>query len=255
MALKTIADLQQMKKDGRKIAAGVCYEANMASMFERAGIDLLSVGDSLSRTFLGYTNPLDYKVEEMLVFAGAVGRTRKQAAMSVDVPDSVLAAGPKDMERVARLVKSEIGADMIKVDIREREEELIDEVQAVIEAGLAAYPQIGFEYVAGGGMHDTPADLEATVGWAIEVEKRGASMIDLTMVSKEIYAEVCKAVAIPVIGGQTGNESDGKIFVGYSMVGFMAGLLDRDPVPDGAVKTMFATIDQAVGSVHDNTWM
>ena len=37
MALKTIADLQQMKKDGKKIAAGVCYEANMARMFERAG--------------------------------------------------------------------------------------------------------------------------------------------------------------------------------------------------------------------------
>ncbi len=254
MALKTIGDLQQMKKDGKKIAAGVCYEANMARLFERAGVDLLSVGDSLSRAFLGYTNPLDYKVEEMLVFAGAVGRVRRHAAFSVDVPDSVLAAGPKEMDRVARIVRSEVGADMIKVDIREREEELIDEVQAVIEAGLAAYPQIGFEYVGGAPMHSSPADHDSILKWATEVEKRGASMIDLTMVSHEIYADASKSVSIPVIGGQTGNEADGKIFVGYSLVGYVSGLLDRDPVPDGAAKTMFATIDKAVGSVHDNTW-
>ena len=81
----TIPVLQQMKRDGKKIAAGVCYEAQMARMLERAGIDLLSVGDSLHRAFLGYTNPLDYKVEEMLTFAGAVARTAEHAAVSVDV--------------------------------------------------------------------------------------------------------------------------------------------------------------------------
>jgi 3-methyl-2-oxobutanoate hydroxymethyltransferase len=251
----TIQDLQQMKRDGKKIAAGVCYEAQMATLFERAGVDLLSVGDSLSRAFLGYANPLDYKVEEMLTFGGAVARTAKRAAVSIDVPDAVLLGGPKEMERVARIIKETIpNADMIKVDIREREEELIDEVQAVIEAGLHAYPQIGFEYVAGGSMHDSPADLEATVEWALEVERRGASMIDLTMVSKPIYAATCAAVKIPVIGGQTGNESDGKIYVGYAIVGYQTALLDKADAGPSAVGTMYDVIDKAVAAVHDNSW-
>jgi len=255
MARLTIADLQQMKRDGKKIAAGVCYEAQMARMFERAGVHLLSVGDSLSRAFLGYTNPLDYKVEEMLTFGGAVARVAEHAAVSVDVPDSVLLGGPKEMERVARIIKEAIpNADMIKVDIREREEELIDEVQAVIEAGLHAYPQIGFEYVAGGAMHDTQADLEATVEWALEVERRGASMIDLTMVGKNVYAAVCQAVAIPVIGGQSGNESDGKIYVGYAITGYQTALLDKADAGPSAVGMMYDVIDKAVAAVHNNTW-
>ena len=241
-----------MKRDGKKIAAGVCYEAQMAKMFERAGVHLLSVGDSLSRTFLGHKSPLDYKVEEMLTFAGAVARVAERAAVSADVPDSVLAGGPKEMERVARILQKEVPkVDMIKVDIREREEELIDEVQAVIEAGLQAYPQIGFEYVAGGGMHGSPADLENTLKWAAEVERRGASMIDLTMVSKEVYAEVCKAVKIPVIGGQTGSESDGKIYVGYSITGYNTAQLDD---PNSAAAHMYAVIEEAVKAVHHNNW-
>jgi len=251
----TIQDLQQMKRDGKKIAAGVCYEAQMARMLERAGIDLLSVGDSLHRAFLGYTNPLDYKVEEMLTFAGAVARTAEHAAVSVDVPDAVLNGGPKEMERVARILKETVpNADMIKVDIREREEELIDEVQAVIEAGLHAYPQIGFEYVAGAPMHGSEEDLEATVGWAQEVERRGASMIDLTMVSKNIYAAACAAVAIPVIGGQTGHESDGKIYVAYAVTGYQTALLDKPDAPPNAAGFMYDIIDKAVAAVHDNTW-
>lgn len=255
MARLTIQDLQQMKRDGKKIAAGVSYEANMARMFERAGVHLLSVGDSLSRAFLGYTNPLDYKIEEMLTFGGAVARVAERAAVSIDVPDSVLLGGPKEMERVARIIKDTIpNADMIKVDIREREEELIDEVEAVIAAGLQAYPQIGFEYVAGGSMHDTAQDMEQTLKWAKEVVKRGASMIDLTMVSKDIYAAVCKAVDIPVIGGQSGSESDGKIYVGYAITGYGSAILDGDASPDAAIRSMYTVIEKAVKAVHDNNW-
>ncbi len=255
MARLTVQDLQQMKRDGKKIAAGVAYEAQMARMFERAGVHLLSVGDSLSRVFLGYTNPLDYKVEEMLTFGGAVARVAEHAVISIDVPDSVLLGGPHEMERVTRLIKETIpNADMIKVDIREREDELIDEVEAVISAGLHAYPQIGFEYVAGGNMHDTLADMEKTLKWADEVVKRGASMIDLTMVSKDIYAAVCQAVEVPVIGGQSGSESDGKIYVGYAITGYQASILDNDSSPDAVVRSMYPVIEKAVKAVHQNNW-
>ena len=253
MARLTVADLQQMKVDGKKIAAGVVYEAQMTRMFERAGVDLLSVGDSLSRVFLGYQDPDDYTVEEMLVFGGAVARAAERAVVNVDLPNRVSNGGPKEVERVARLIK-EIGADMTKVDIRTREEELIDEVHAVVEAGLAAYPQIGFDFVAGGEMHGSPAEHDHVLKWASAVEAAGASMIDLTMVSPEIYADTCKSVRVPVIGGQTGPEADGKIYVSYSLVGYQTQTLDRTDGPPSAARFMYDIIQQAVDGIHAGEW-
>lgn len=249
MAKLTVADLQQMKKDGKKIAAGVVYEAQMTKLFERAGVDLLSVGDSLSRNVLGHASPDDYTVEEMLVLAGAVARTAQRAVVNVDMPGRVTDAGPKEVERVSRLIK-ELGADTTKIDIRMREEELFDEVQAVLDAGLAAYPQIGFGYVAGGEMHSSPEDRDQVLKWAKKLDDAGASMIDLTMVSHEIYEAATKSVSIPVIGGQTGPEADGKIHVGYGLVGYSAALLDRKDAPESAAKFMYERIEKAVADIH-----
>ena len=249
MAKLTVADLQQMKKDGKKIAAGVVYEAQMTKLFERAGVDLLSVGDSLSRNLLGHAGPDDYTVEEMLVLAGAVARTAKRAVVNVDMPGRVTDAGPKEVERVSRLIK-ELGADTTKIDLREHEEELFDEVQAVIDAGLAVYPQIGFGYVAGGDMHSSREDRDQVLKWAKKLEEGGASMIDLTMVSHEIYEAASKSVSIPVIGGQTGPEADGKINVAYGLVGYADALLDRKDAPESAAKFMYERIEKAITDIH-----
>ena len=51
----TVKDLQQMKANKQKIVAAVVYEAQMAAIMERAGADVLSVGDSLGRAFLAHT--------------------------------------------------------------------------------------------------------------------------------------------------------------------------------------------------------
>jgi ketopantoate hydroxymethyltransferase len=131
---------------------------------------------------------------------------------------------------------------------------MIDEVEAVIRAGLHAYPQIGFEYVGGAPMHGSPADMKNTLKWAHEVERRGASMIDLTMVSHDIYREVCKAVKIPVIGGQTGSEADGKIFVGYALTGYNVAMIGKPAGPENAAAHMYAVIEKAVKAVHADNW-
>ena len=249
MAKLTVADLQKMKRDGKKIAAGVVYEAQMTKLFERAGVDLLSVGDSLSRNLLGHASPDDYTVEEMLVLAGAVARTAQRAVVNVDLPGRVTDAGPKEVERVSRLLK-DLGADMTKIDIRGHEEELFDEVQAVIDAGLAAYPQIGFRHVAGGDMHGSSEDRDYVLTWTKKLEEAGASMIDLTMVSHEIYEAASKAAGIPVIGGQAGPEGDGQINVGYGLVGYQAALLDRENVPESAAKFMYERIEKTIAEIH-----
>ena len=250
MARLTIADLQQMKVDGRKIAAGVCYDVQMTRILERAGVDLLSVGDSVSRTFLGMENEDEFTLDAMLLFGKAVCRTAERAVVNVDMPTAVCNAGPKAVEVAAKRIKNELGADMTKVDIRTQEEALFEDVLAVIAAGLPVYPQIGFP--VGEPRHGGPETHEHIMKWANAVQDAGAVMIDLTNVTLDIYADVSKAMHIPVIGGQTGPESDGRIYVSYALVGYRADAIDR---ADGsAAKYIFDIANEAIANVHAGTW-
>ncbi|MDE2837158.1 MAG: 3-methyl-2-oxobutanoate hydroxymethyltransferase [Chloroflexota bacterium] len=252
MARLTIADLQQMKNDGKKIAAGVCYDVQMTRILERAGVDLLSVGDSVSRTFLGMQSEDEFSLEAMLLFGKAVSRVAERAAVNVDMPTVVCNAGPKAVEAATRRIKEETGADMTKVDIRMQEEELFDDVLAVIEAGLPVYPQIGFPVFE--PRHGGPETHEHIMKWANAVQDAGAVMIDLTNVTLDIYADVAKTMRIPVIGGQTGPESDGRIYVSYMLAGYRANDLDRTDGGPNAARYMLEAFEKTFASVHDATW-
>jgi 3-methyl-2-oxobutanoate hydroxymethyltransferase len=115
VAKLTPAALQQMKRDGRKIAAVVCWDSNTAKVADAAGIDIVSVGDSAAPS-----------LDELLLFCAAVRRGVTRALVSCDLPEpSVEAAG--------RLVAA--GADMVKV-------EGIDNVAAISAAGIVVFAQI-----------------------------------------------------------------------------------------------------------------
>src|SRR6185295_3516196 len=105
----TIHALAEMKRQGRKIVAVVAWDAVMAELAERAGVDMLSVGDSVGKNLWGHATESEITVEEMLVVCKAVRRGAKRSLVSCDVPSGAdpLAASP-------RLVK-EGGADMVKV--------------------------------------------------------------------------------------------------------------------------------------------
>ncbi len=252
MAKLTVADLQQMKRDGKKIAAGVVYEAQMARIFERAGVDLLSVGDSVGRLFLAQDDVDDFQIDEMLVFGKAVGRVAKRAVVSVDMPTATCKSGPKAVEEAARRIKQEARAEMTKVDIREMEEQLFDDVLAVVEAELAVYPQIGFP--AQGERRGSSAHHDHVMKWAHAVQDAGAALVDLTNVSHEIYADVAKSLRIPVIGGQTGPEADGRIYVSYALVGYRAETLDGPNGQPTAAGVIFDIAKQAIENVHAGEW-
>src|SRR5437763_6587817 len=114
MARMTVADLQQMKRDGKKIAAAVVYDTTMTRVFERAGVHFLSVGDSFAGYLLG--SPMDdVTVDEMLPFAHAVMRTAERAVISIDVPIGVCNSGPAEVARAAKRFKSEVGPDIVKL--------------------------------------------------------------------------------------------------------------------------------------------
>jgi 3-methyl-2-oxobutanoate hydroxymethyltransferase len=111
----TLAALQQMKRDGRKITAVVCWDSNTAEVADAAGIDIVSVGDSAAPS-----------LDELLVSCAAVRRGVTHALVSCDLPDP-------SVEAAQRLVAA--GADMVKV-------EGIDNVAAIAAAGIAVFAQI-----------------------------------------------------------------------------------------------------------------
>lgn len=251
----TPKDLQQMKANGKKIAAAVVYDATMTEICEKAGVDLLSVGDSLGRTYLGQDEPDDYLVEEMMVFARAVARTAKRAVVSVDMPTLTCKHGAKEVFAAAKRLKEEAHVDLTKVDIRTQEEELFEDVQAVLEAGLGVYPQIGFATFGGqAGIRSDPASRDHVLKWAKKVEEAGASLIDMTNVTPEIYAEVVKSVRIPVIGGQTGPEADGRIYVMGSVTGYRAQDFDQANAPLTAAKLAYDIAQRGFANIHAGKW-
>src|SRR5258706_13024515 len=112
----TISALQQMSRDGKKIVGVVAWDFPMARIADRAGVDLISVGDSVGVNLWGHANPLEVTMDEMLVVCKAVRRGTKRALVSCDFPFGPLQEGVDSAVRAAiRLVK-EAGADIVKLD-------------------------------------------------------------------------------------------------------------------------------------------
>jgi 3-methyl-2-oxobutanoate hydroxymethyltransferase len=247
LAKLTVEDLQQMKADGKKIVAAVVYEAQMAAMMERAGADVLSIGDSLGRAFLAHTEEGAFTLEEMIPFCRAVAKTAQRAVVNCDMPGGVAEKGAQAAAEAAkRLV--DVGANTVKVDTRTDMDGLFDRVVAVAKAGIKVYPQIGHpDYRQ---RWTGPEAIKTLVDKAQALEAVGAAMIDLTGVASEVYGAVSHAVKIPVIGGQGTKEADGKIFVSYSMVGYASATLDQTGDAPSAAKFIVGIADKNFADVR-----
>src|SRR5215475_9458322 len=136
----TIPALQAMKRAGQKIVGVVAWDFQIAQIVDRAGVDIVSVGDSVGINLWGHANPLEVTMDEMVVVCRAVRRGVKRALVSCDFPFGPLQEGPETAVRAAiRLVK-EAGADMIKLD---GAADFPDAVRAVTRAGIPVFAQFG----------------------------------------------------------------------------------------------------------------
>ena len=136
----TIPALQQMKRDGKKSVGVVAWDYQMALIADRAGVDFISVGDSVGVNLWGHANPLEVTLDEMLVCCKAVRRGAERALVSCDVPFGPVQEGVDSALRAAiRLVK-EGGADMVKLDAAA---EFPEAVTALTRAGIPVFAQFG----------------------------------------------------------------------------------------------------------------
>ena len=232
----TIPALHQMKRDGRKIVGMVAWDFPMAQFVDRAGIDLISVGDTVGVNLWGHATPLEVTLDEMILVGKAVRRGTKRALLSVDFPFGPMQQGSDAVVRAAIRLFKETGADILKLDGAADHPEI---VRAVIAKGVPVFAQFGitpqtaqkygidYEALSKTGAQIPPEMTEQLVAEAKMLEDAGASLLDITNAGPVVGAAVAKAARLPVIGGFGGGPwLDGRMRMSYAAVGYNAKALD-----------------------------
>lgn len=234
----TIPKLQAMKQRGDKIVGIVVWDHPMAVIADRAGVEIISVGDSVGVNLWGHPNPLAVTLDEMIIVAKAARRGTERAILSCDFPYGPLQAGT-DAALAAgiRLVK-EAGVDMIKLD---GAADFPEAVTALTEAGVPVWAQFGITpqtAMSHGIPYRAQSEPDAEVPAALEselvrqaktLEAAGAALLDFTNSGPVVGPAVVDAVSIPVIGGFGGGPwLDGRVRMAHAALGYGTRFLDQD---------------------------
>ena len=213
-----------MKREGRKIVGVVVYDYQMAQIVDRAGVDIVSVGDSVGKNVWGQDSELDVTLDQMLLACKAVRRGVARALVSCDLPYGPVQQGSEAaIAAAARLVK-EGGADMVKVDAAA---EFPEVVRAMVEAGIPVWAQFGVTPHTVRLKPDTTYDSDHFVAEAKLLERAGAAMLDFTHSGPVAGPAVTSAASIPVIGGLGGGPwLDGRVRAIGNAIGNLATALD-----------------------------
>ncbi|MDB6041682.1 MAG: panB [Gammaproteobacteria bacterium] len=250
-AALTIPALKLMKADGRKIVGVVVWDYQLAQIVDRAGVDIVSVGDTVGVNLWGQASPLEVTLEEMLIVCKAVRRGVKRALLSCDFPYGPLQEGTDAAVRAAIKLVKEAGVDMIKLD---GAADFPEAVRALARAGIPVFaqfgitPQTALQYgipyaAASRAGAVVPAEMTARLlEEARRLESAGASLLDFTNSGPVAGPAVAKAVSIPVIGGFGGGPwLDGRMRMAHAAIGYAASSIDS-PV-DGYANVARITLD------------
>jgi 3-methyl-2-oxobutanoate hydroxymethyltransferase len=207
----SIAALHAMKREARKIVGVVAWDYQIAQIADRAGVDLISVGDSVGVNLWGHATDTEVTVEEMLVCCKAVRRGAKRALVSCDVPHGPVNAGAEATVRAALRLAQEGGAEMVKV--------LGDPgvVRAIVKAGVPVFAEF----------HGDSLPVDELVDEAKRLQDAGASVLDFRHSGPVAGPAVVRAVSIPVIGGLGGGPwLDGRVRLAHTAIGYAAKWID-----------------------------
>jgi 3-methyl-2-oxobutanoate hydroxymethyltransferase len=222
-----------MKRDGRKIVGVVVYDYQMAQIVDRAGVDIVSVGDSVGVNMWGQQSELDVTLDQMLLACKAVRRGVERALVSCDFPYGPLQAGTDAAVRAAMYLMENGGADMLKLDAAP---EYPDAVRAIAGEGIPVWAQFGVTPHSNRGQGEggrgqweggRGQGTDEFVAEAKLLEQAGAVMLDFTHSGPVAGPAVTAAVSIPVIGGLGGGPwLDGRVRAVVNAIGYMATALD-----------------------------
>ncbi len=221
---KTIIDFRRMKKDGEKVVYLTGYDYLTAKYEERAGVDMILVGDSLGNVMYGYDSTYPVTMDEMIIHCKAVRRGAPNTFIVGDMP--FMSYQISDEEAVAnagRFVK-EAGCDCVKLE--GATESCISRVRAITNAGMLVMGHIGLTPQFGAQMGGNKAQGKSSsaalrlVEAAQQLEAAGAAMILVEGVPAIVGKAVHDRCSVPVFGIGAGSGMDGQLLIFADMVGY-----------------------------------
>ncbi|MBE6413437.1 MAG: 3-methyl-2-oxobutanoate hydroxymethyltransferase [Verrucomicrobiaceae bacterium] len=220
--MKTTVKTISAKKGVEKISMITAYDAMFASLADRAGADIILVGDSVGNTVLGYKSTVAVTMSMMLHHTSAVARGTENALILADVPFGVAHQSfDKLLENVSALVQV-AGADAVKI---EGGQAMAEKINKLTNAGIAVMAHIGLEpqqVLKLGGYRKfgkTDAEKQQLLADAKALEQAGAFALLLEMTDAETAKEITQAVSIPTIGIGSGVNCDGQVLVCADILG------------------------------------
>jgi len=218
---KSVQDIINMKKDDKKISVITSYDYTLASLCDKAGIDVLLVGDSAGMVMLGYENTIPVTMDQMCMFTEAVSRARQNSLLVSDLPFMSYQASIDDaIKNSGRLIKA--GADAVKL---EGGAPMAETISAIVDVGIPVMGHIGLQpqttilsqgYKVQGKTKNTALKL---IDDAKELEEAGVFSIALEMVSHEVAEIISETISIPTIGIGSGLGCNGQVLVVQDLLG------------------------------------
>lgn len=222
----SILSLRKMKAEGTKFVTVALYDAPMAAMAQKSGVEVLLVGDSLGMTVLGYDSTIPVTMEQMIYHVEAVKRGNNKSLIMGDMPFMTYATPEQAMINATRIMQA--GAHMVKI---EGGEWLAPTVRMLSERGIPVCAHLGL----------TPQSVNKFGGFRVQgrseeqaqqiladaraLDDAGADLVVLECVPNELAKRVTQSVDMPTIGIGAGHETDAQVLV----INDILGLTEQPP--------------------------
>ncbi len=224
----TIADLQRMKADGRRIAMLTAYDHPSARLADAAGVPLLLVGDSLGMVVHGHDTTLPVTLGDMVRHSAAAVRGSERALIVGDLPFLTYADEAAAVASAGRLMR-EAGVGAVKL---EGGAAVAPVVRRLVELGVPVMGHLGFtpqsQHTLGLRVQaKAAAEARRLVEDALLLQAAGAFAVVLELVPAPLAGEVTRRLTIPTIGIGAGAGCDGQVQVWHDILGLNAGKAPR----------------------------
>ena len=248
----TTLRLTEMKQRGEKIAMLTSYDYSMAKIVDKAGIDVILVGDSAANVMAGFETTLPITLDMMIYHAKSVVRAVERALVVVDLPFGTYQGNSKlALDSAVRIMK-ETEADAVKM---EGGEEILESVQRIISAGIPVMGHLGLtpQSIHKFGTYNVRAKDEAEAEKLIRdahlLEDAGCFALVLEKIPAVLGKRVSEELHIPTIGIGAGGSTDGQVLVVHDMLGITQAFSPRFLRRYADLGT---TISEAVGHYVDD---
>lgn len=218
----TTQTLQALKEAGTPIAMLTAYDYTSARLLDRAGTDVLLVGDSASNVMAGHETTLPMTLDRMVYHAQCVRRGTERALVAADLPFGTFQGNSKEALASAIRMMKEAGVHAVKM---EGGEAVIGAVERIVEAGIPVMGHLGLtpQSIYEFGTYQVRAEEKEEADQlrrdARALEEAGCFALVLEKIPAALAEEVTQTLSIPTIGIGAGNACDGQVLVSHDLLG------------------------------------